>query len=180
MFIGPRPSCAQYTYNYLVYARANLSLADHKLRVTNNQVDLTVTSNLLLDYAIYDDGTASPISEPPRTSAAATTITASPIAKKSLSFPLAAMVAPAVAAGVLLLAMIFQILYHLRSRRRPISTSRGDDLSLTVRVFFRDLITRPDGSFDHSIRSKQEQPGTDQPLLGCQCIFIPAFEFFFC
>jgi hypothetical protein len=170
-FIGPRPACAQYTYNYLVYARTNLSLAEHKLRVTNAAAAVDLTSNLLLDYAIYDDGTAaaSPSSEAPRSSPAATTIVASPLAAESLSFPLVAIVAPAVAAGVMLLAMIFQILYHLRSRKRPISTSRGDDLRPYFPVRESESHPLTDGSFDHG--SKHGQPGVVQPLLGCRCNF---------
>jgi hypothetical protein len=37
-FIGPRP-CPQFTYNHLVYARTNLSLALHTVVITNNQLD---------------------------------------------------------------------------------------------------------------------------------------------
>ena len=124
MFIGPRPACSQYIYNYLVYARTNLSLADHTLTVTNAQVgSLANSSNLLLDYAVYDDGEAPslPVSASPPP--AATTIVASPISKPH-TFPLAAIVAPAVAAGVLLLAIIFQVVHHHRSQK-PTKTTRG-------------------------------------------------------
>src|SRR5271170_388259 len=50
-FRGPQPSCLQFMYNYLAYARTNLTLGLHVVEISN-----APSSNLLLDYAVYDDG----------------------------------------------------------------------------------------------------------------------------
>ena len=174
MFIGPRPACSQYVYNYLVYARTNLSLSEHTLTVTNEQIgSLANSSNLLLDYAVYDDGDAPspslpvPASPPP----AATTIVASPISKPH-TFPLAAIVAPAVAAGVLLLAIIFQVVHHIRSQKptRTTKTTRGapllDVLSCSTHTHHCDPY--PDSKRDPRLSGTSRIQ--DQPLIGCGCM----------
>jgi hypothetical protein len=95
IFQGPQPACAQYMYNYLVYARTNLSMGPHVFTLTNSPISGSI---LLLDYAIYDDGTASP---------SGTT--------SHSSIPTAAVVVLTLIAGLLLLANIAQFLWYRRS-----------------------------------------------------------------
>ena len=111
-FVGPEPACSAFTYNYLVYARRNLSLGQHVFVITNSQIDSRAnTSLLLLDYAIYDDGAAATTSTPNPTSSGAT-------ASSHKTFQLPAVIASAAAAVVLLLANIALFCYY-RRRRRP-------------------------------------------------------------
>jgi hypothetical protein len=59
LFVGPVP-CSQYVYNYAVYTRMDLTYGFHVVNITTNPVfpnDQTGQA-LLLDYAIYNDGTS--------------------------------------------------------------------------------------------------------------------------
>jgi hypothetical protein len=110
-------TCSKATFNYLVYARKNLTMGQHVFALTNNELDSVANSSLLLlDYAIYDDGTApTPLTPPtPPSSTGAHS-----------SFPLPAVIAPAAAAAVLLLANICLFFYY-RRHRRPAKEKRID------------------------------------------------------
>ena len=54
-FMAPRrPNVGSYAYNYLAYARSNMTLGPHTVEITNRSPSL-----ILLDYAVYDDGNTS-------------------------------------------------------------------------------------------------------------------------
>ena len=112
-FVGPEPACSAFTYNYLVYARRNLSLGQHVFVITNSQMNsLANSSLLLLDYAIYDDGAA------PTTTSTPISASSGATAPPHKTFQLPAVIASAAAAFVLLLANIALFCYY-RRRRRP-------------------------------------------------------------
>jgi hypothetical protein len=62
-FQGPQPYCDGFVYNLLAYARHNLISEPHTFRIINtnatrvNRLDLETA--IVLDYAVYDDGTGS-------------------------------------------------------------------------------------------------------------------------
>ncbi|KZW00649.1 hypothetical protein EXIGLDRAFT_830546 [Exidia glandulosa HHB12029] len=103
-----RDDCPTDTYNYVIFSADNLDLKDHTVQVLNHVLDpKQPTSDLLIDYAIIDDGTpqsatstASSTGSPTGGTSVGQTQTAGD-SKKS-SFPVAAVVVPIIL--VLLLA----------------------------------------------------------------------------
>ena len=167
-FVGPRP-CPQFTYNYLVYARTNLSLAQHTVVITNNQLDARPnSSSLLLDYAVYDDGSAVPAPNPATPSAASTITSSNTPTAKSRSFPLAAVIAPSAVAGLLLLVVVVQFcLYRRRGRRSPSRVEPGMRcLSILFTKVFALMPFAPDRSYIISNSNPPDQSST-QLLAGC-------------
>src|ERR1700722_9084340 len=106
-FRGPQPWCTDFVYNYLVYARTNLTMGLHVFEITNSldpDIDHSNTE-LLLDYAIYDDG----IVVPPSASSASSTPSTPPASNSHSSLPITAI---AIVAGLLLLANITQFVWY--------------------------------------------------------------------
>ena len=101
-FRGPQPSCTQFMYNYLAYARTNLTLGSHVFEISNSpQQDVGYsTTNLLLDYAVYDDGS----------------VVAPPASNSHSSLSIAAVIVPAIIAGLLLLANITQFIWYRKHK----------------------------------------------------------------
>jgi hypothetical protein len=116
-FVGPTPACSQFIYNYLVYARTNLTDGPHVVDISNNNE----FSALLLDYAIYDDGT----------SVAAPTVTVTSTQATHSSVPTGAIVATSVIAALLLIANIAQLFWHRRPKELQ-SHVGGDGMSLPI------------------------------------------------
>jgi len=105
-FRGPQPWCTQFVYNYLVYARTNLTMGLHVFEISNSpQHGLYTITNLLLDYAIYDDG----IVVAPSAPSASSTPSTPPASNSHSSLPITAV---AIVAGLLLLANITQFVWY--------------------------------------------------------------------
>jgi len=113
-FRGPQPSCARFVYNYLVYARTNLTLGPHLFEISNTpQGGLDTITNLLLDYAVYDDGSvvAPPVVAPP-------VVTPPPTSNSHSSLPIVAVIVPAIVAGLLLLANISRFIWYRTHKKK--------------------------------------------------------------
>src|ERR1700722_14514273 len=112
-FRGPQPSCARFVYNYLVYARTNLTLGPHLFEISNTpQGGLVTITNLLLDYAVYDDGSVVAPSAP----SASPTPSTPPTSNSHSSLSIAAVIVPAIIAGLLLLANITQFIWYRKHK----------------------------------------------------------------
>lgn len=67
-FCGPQPYCKDFIYNYLVYARSNLTLKPHFFSIVNtphSDEPNSLETAIVLDYAIYENGidpTPNPVS----------------------------------------------------------------------------------------------------------------------
>src|ERR1700722_1902225 len=110
-FRGPQPWCTQLVYNYLVYARTNLTLGPHLFEISNSpDQDSDNITNLLLDYAVYDDGVGAPSA--PSTSPA-------PTSNSHSCFPITAVVVPVIVAVLSLLANIAQFFRKPKSVSMP-------------------------------------------------------------
>jgi hypothetical protein len=105
-FRGPQPACANFVYNYLVYARTNLTPGEHSFVISNSPFPGLnySTSDLVLDYAIYDDGNST-----------ASTGGTALAGGKSLS--VVAVAAPVAVMGVLLLVAIAMAGWLYRKQR---------------------------------------------------------------
>jgi hypothetical protein len=114
-FVGPSPASSQFIYNYLVYARTNLTNGDHVVNISNDPAILNDTrsrSGLLIDYAIYDDGISVP----------APTAASSPV-------PIEAIIATSVIATLLLMANLAQLLFWYRRSKKWQGRVGGDGMS---------------------------------------------------
>jgi hypothetical protein len=133
-FVGPYPACSTYMYNYLVYARTNLTAGPHEIDITNNPSAFNLISALLIDYAIYDDGTSAPAPTVTLTStvgaAASAQASLEPIHSHS-SVPTGAIVALSVIAALLLIANLAQLFWHRRPKELQ-SHVGGDGMSLPI------------------------------------------------
>jgi hypothetical protein len=111
-FVGPYP-VSTYMYNYLVYARTNLTDGFHVVGITNNPSVFTNFSALLIDYAIYDDGTSAPApTETPTSTQASLEGT-----HFHSSVPTGAIVATSVIAALLFIANLAQLFLYRRSKK---------------------------------------------------------------
>jgi hypothetical protein len=108
-FAGPTPACSEFIYNYLVYARTNLTNGPHVVDISNTNED----SALLVDYAIYDDGTSVP--------APTVTLTSTQASLEGThshsSVPTGAIVATSVIAALLFIANLAQLFWYRRSKK---------------------------------------------------------------
>jgi hypothetical protein len=133
-FVGPIPTCPQFMYNYLVYARTNLTDGPHVVNISNNLAllpdnGINEESALLLDFAIYDDGTSVPAPTVTVTSTAAARTQASHgLEATHSSVPTGAIVALSVIAALLLIANLAQLFWHRRSNKSQ-SHVDGDGMS---------------------------------------------------
>ncbi|KAH7100180.1 hypothetical protein BKA62DRAFT_831094 [Auriculariales sp. MPI-PUGE-AT-0066] len=155
-FQSPEGGCSDYQYNYLIYEDKTLDLKEHAVQVLNHIQDTQLPdSNLLIDYAVIDDGKvdttasstdASGTSPATASSNAPSSSQPSEPSSKS-SVPIAAIIIPIVVAVVAVALIAFLL---IRSRRRR----QRDDAGRAPIPFDQDPRTRPyDGrSLDMSMR----------------------------
>jgi hypothetical protein len=80
-FNGPSLGCPTYIYNFLVFSRSDLDLQPHIFVITNAPPFPPPTraqSSLLLDYAVYDDGSNGSTSSGTLMGSPSSTLTGSP------------------------------------------------------------------------------------------------------
>jgi hypothetical protein len=117
IFRGPQPACNEFMYNYLAYARTNLTLGPHIFQIGNSPLPGVgySTSDLLLDYAIYDDGTVPPPPSPSSCSSSSSHSSVSTATDAGLG----------VVAGLLLLANIVQFFWSRKTKLQAGSARQG-------------------------------------------------------
>jgi hypothetical protein len=123
-FMGPFPYSI-WIYNYLVYARTNLTDGPHSIVISNNPSSPGSFNqgDLLLDYAIYDDGTSSPAP-----TVTLTSTVGGAASNSHSSVPTGAMVAISVIAAFLLIVILALLSWYRRSKKLQ-SHVDGDGMS---------------------------------------------------
>ncbi|EJD43914.1 hypothetical protein AURDEDRAFT_185238 [Auricularia subglabra TFB-10046 SS5] len=107
-FFEQEGGCSENTYNHSIFHMSGLDLRQHSLQITN-LAGTARTSNLLLDYAVIDDGVPDP--NPTPSSAPA----------KKASVPVAAIVVPV----LIVLAVLGAGLFFFLRRRRQLARERA-------------------------------------------------------
>jgi len=150
-FRGPQPYCPQAVFNYLVYARKNLTRKSHSFVIANSPIPGLgySASKLLLDYAIYDDGI-----DPPNNNNSS--IAASSSHKKQV-----AMIAVAAVLGPLLVVFIGVTiwLFVWRVPRNPTDSVDDDGHVAVVSV------TSPTSLHNTAHNSSYRESHLDAPLI---------------